>query len=152
MGVQVQKVDYVCVIRVLATRHSWKKFLGSLAKLGNCYNWPVGPKSSIYLDVIWSRNLLIWSQTRYLYATKSGNSQLHNRDLWVFVIILAARGQFGPNKTLSRNYQFHWKPSDWLSWWLLLLKRRSKPTIFLLYFWQRVKRSSVIKTKYCFEF
>ena len=116
MGVQVQKVDSVCVIRVLATRHSWKKFLGSLAKLGNCYNWPIGPKSSLYLDVIWSRNLLIWSQTRYLYATKSGNSQLHNRGLLVFVIILAARCLFGPIKTLSRNNQFQWKPSDGLSW------------------------------------
>ena len=114
MGHQVQKVDCVCVIRVPAKRNSWKKFLGSLAKLGNCYNWPIGPKSLLDLDVILTGNLLIWSQTRYHCATKSGSSQLHNRDLWVFVTILAARCRFGPIKTLSRNNHFQWKPSDWI--------------------------------------
>ena len=116
MGVQVQKVDCVCVIRVLAKTLSWKKFRSSLAKLGNCYNWPIRPKSSLDLDVIWTRSLLIWSLTRYHCATKSGKTQLHNRDLWFFVIILAARCRFGPIKTLSRNTHFQWKPSDWLNW------------------------------------
>ena len=116
MGHQFQKVDCLSVIRVLAKSCSWKKFLSSLAKLSNCYNWPIRPKSSIDLDVIWTRNLLIWSHTRYHCATNSGSSQLHNRDLWVFVIILAARCRFDPIKTLSRNNQFQWKPSDWLNW------------------------------------
>ena len=132
MGVPVQKFDYVCVIRVLAKRHSWKLFLGSLAKLGNCYNWPIGPKSSLDLDVIWITNRLIWSQTRHLYATKSGNSHLHNRDLWTSVIILAACCHFSLIKALLRNIQFHLKLSDWLSWCALVLKRRWKPTNFLL--------------------
>ena len=100
MGLQLQKVDCVFVIRVLAKRHSWRKFLGSLAKLGNCYNWPIGTKSSLDLDVILTRNILIWSQTLYHWATKSGNSQLHNRVLRIFVILLAARCHFGPIKIL----------------------------------------------------
>ena len=110
MGHQFQK-GWLCMCD-----SSSCKFYGSLAKLGNRYNWTNGPKSSLDLDVIWSRNLLIWSQTRYHYATKSGNSQLHNRDLWVFVITLAARCHFGLIKALLRNNQFHLKPSDWLSW------------------------------------
>ena len=116
MGHQILKAECACVIRVLAKRNSWKKFLGSLAKLGNSYDWPTGPKYLLDVDVIWTCNLLIWSQTRYHCATKSGNSQLHNRDLWVFVLILAALCLFGPIKTLSRNNQFHWKPSDRLRW------------------------------------
>ena len=116
MGVQVQKVDCVCVIRVLAKSRSWKKFLGSLAKLCNSYNWPFGPKSLLDLDLILTRNLLGWSQARYHYATKSGNSQLHNRDLWVFVLILPALCHFGPIKALWRSNQFHLKPSVWLNW------------------------------------
>ena len=116
MGHQFQKVDCLSVIRVLAKSVSWKKFLRSLAKLGNCYNWPIRPKSSLDLDVIWTRNLLIWSQTHYHCATKSGKTQLHNRDLWFFVMILAARCRFGPIKTLSRNNQLQWKPADWLNW------------------------------------
>ena len=91
--------------------HSLKKFLGSLAKLDNSYNRPIGPKSSLDLDVILTRNLLIRSQTRYHCATKSGNSQLHNKDLWAFVKILAARCHFVPIRTLSGNKKFHWKPS-----------------------------------------
>ena len=116
MGHQFQKIDCVCVIRVLAKSRSWKKFLASLAKLGNSYNWPIRQKFLLGLDVLLTRNFLIWSQTRYHCSTKSVNSQLHNRDLLVFVIILAARCLFGPIKTLSRNNQFQWKPSDGLSW------------------------------------
>ena len=116
MGHQVQKVDCVCVIRVPAKRKIWKNFLGSLAKLGNWYNWSTGPKYLLDVDVIWKCNLLIWSQTRNHCATKSGNSQLHNRDLWVFVIIFAARCHFAAIKTVSRNNQFQWKPSHWYSW------------------------------------
>ena len=67
---------------MLAKRHSWKKFLSSLAKLGNCHNWPIRRKSTPDFDVIWTRNLLIWSQSCHHFYTKSGNSQLHNRDLW----------------------------------------------------------------------
>ena len=126
------------MIRVLARSHSWKKFFGSLAKLGNCYNWPIGPKSSFDLDVIWTTNLLIWSQTCYHYATKSGNSHLHNRDLWVFVILIAARCQFGPNKTLSRNKQFHWKPSDWLSWWAFASEKQIKAQFFSAIFLAKI--------------
>ena len=116
MGVQVQKVDCVCVIRVLAKSRSWKMLLGSLAKLGSCSIWPIGTKSLLDLDLTLTGNLLIWSQTRYHCATRSGNTQLHNREFWVFVITLAARCSFGPIKTLSRNNQFQWKPSDWLNW------------------------------------
>ena len=116
MGHQFQKVDCVCVIRVLAKSRSWKKFLGSLAKLGNSYNWPSRQKFLLGLDVVLTRNLLIWSQTLFHCATKSGNSPLHNRDLWISVIILAARCHFGLIKALLRNNQFHLKPSDWLSW------------------------------------
>ena len=117
MGHQFQKFDCLSVIRVLAKSRSWKMFPSSLAKIGNCYNWPIRPKSSIDLDVIWTRNLLIWSQTRYLYATKSSfNAHLHNRDSWISVIKLAARCHFGSIKTLWRSNHFHLKPSDWLSW------------------------------------
>ena len=130
MGVQVQKFDCVCVIRVLAKRHTWKNFLGSLAKLGNCYNWPIRQKSSLDLDVIWTHNLLIWSLTRYRCATKSRNTQLHNRDLWIFVIILSTRCHFVPIKTLSRNNQFHWKPSDWLSWCAFASEKEMKAHYF----------------------
>ena len=133
MGHQFQKVDCLSVIRVPAKSRSWKMFPSSLAKIGSCYNWPIRQKSSIDLDVIWTRNLLIWSQTRYLYATKSCfNPPLHNRDSWISVIKLAARCHFGSIKTFSRNNQFERQPSNWLSWWLLLLKRRWKPTNFLL--------------------
>ena len=107
-----------------------ERFLGSLGKLGNCYNWTIGTKRSLDLDVIWTRNLLIWSQTRHQYATKPGNSQLHNRDLWIFVIILSARCHFGPIKTLSRNNQFHWKPSDWLSWCAFASEKQIKAQFF----------------------
>ena len=107
-----------------------ERFLGSLAKLGNCYNWTIGTKLSLGLDVIWTRNHLIWSQTRYQYATKSGNSPLHNRDLWIFVLILSARCHFGPIKTLSRNNQFHWKPSDWLSWCAFASEKQIKAQFF----------------------
>ena len=123
MGHQFQKVDCVFVIRVLAKSRSWKKFFGSLANLGNCYNWPIGPKSSLDLDVILTCNLLIWSQTRYHCATKSGNSQLHNRDLWVFVLILAALCLFGPIMTFWRSNHSHLKPSDWLSWCAFVSKQ-----------------------------
>ena len=75
MGHQFQKVDCVCVIRVLAKSRK-KSFLCSLAKLGNCYNWRIRRKSSLDLDVIWTRNVLIWSQTCYHYSAKSGNSLL----------------------------------------------------------------------------
>ena len=101
---------------MLAKRHSWRKYLGSFAKLGNCQNWPIRRTSSLDLVVIWTRNLLTWSQTRYHWATKSVNWHLHNRDLWIFVILLAARCHFGPIKNLSRNNQFDRQPSDWLSW------------------------------------
>ena len=130
MGHQVQKVDCECVIWVLAKSRSWKMFLGFLPKLGNCYNSPIGTKSSLDLDLILTRNLLIWSQTRYPCATKSGNSQLHNRDLWVFVLILSARCHFGPIKTLSRNNQFHWKPSDRLSWCAFASEKEIKAHYF----------------------
>ena len=127
MGHQFQKVDCVCVIRVLAKSRSWKKFLGSLAKLGNSYNWPSRQKLLLGLDVVLTRNLLIWSQTRYHCATKSGNSQLHNREIWDSVILLAARCHFGPIKTLSGNNQFQWKPSDWLSWSAFASEKEMKP-------------------------
>ena len=126
MGVQVQKVDCVCMIRVLAKRHSWKKFLSSWAKLGNCYNWPIRRKSSLDLEVIWTRNLLIWSQTRYHCYTKSCISKLHNRDLWSFVINLAARCHFGPIRNLSRNNQFHRQPSHWYSWCAFVSEKEIK--------------------------
>ena len=126
MGHQFQKVDCVCVIRVHAKSRSKNKFLCSLVKLGNCYNWPIWRKSSLDLDVIWTRNVLIWSQTRYNYATNSCKSKLHNRDLWVFVILLAARSHLGPMKTVSRNNQFQWKPSDWLSWWAFAFEKEIK--------------------------
>ena len=104
--------------------------MGSLAKLGNSYNSPIGPKSLLDLDLILTGNLLIWSETRYHYATNSGNSQLHNRDLWIFVLILSARCHFGPIKTLSRNNQFHWKPSDWLSWCAFASEKQIKAQYF----------------------
>ena len=100
---------------MLAKRHSWRKFLCSLAKLGNYHNWPIRRKSLLDLDVIWTRNLLNWSQTLYHWAKKSVHSQLHNRDFWIFVILFAARCLFGPIKNLSRNNQFDRQPSDWLN-------------------------------------
>ena len=130
MGHQILKLDCACVIRVVAKSYSWKKFLSSLAKIGNCYNWPIRPKQLLDVDVIWTCNLLIWSQARYRFATKSGNSQLHNRDLWVFVLILSARCHFGPIKTLSRNNQFHRKPSDRLSWCAFASEKEIKAHCF----------------------
>ena len=125
-GHQVQNVDCECVIRVLAELHSWKEFLGALANLGNCYNWPIWQKSSLDRDVIWIRNLLIWRQGRYHWATKSVNWHLHNRDLWIFVILLAGRCHFVPTKTLSRNNQFERQPSGWLSWCAFASEREIK--------------------------
>ena len=134
-GLQVQKVDCVCVIRVPTKRQSWKKFLGSLAKVGNCCNWPLRRKFLLELDVIWIRNLLIWSQTRYHWATKSFSSQLHNRDLWIFVILLAARCHFVPIKNLSRNNQLDPQSSDWMSWCAFASEKEIKahyiPALFL---------------------
>ena len=95
---------------VLAKRHSWRKFFRSLTKLGNYHNWPIWRQSSLDLVVIWTRNLLIWRLTLYHLATKSVNSQLHNRDLWIFVILLAARCHFGLIKNLSRNNQIDRQP------------------------------------------
>ena len=118
---------------MLAKRQSWRKFLGSLAKLGSWHNWPIRQKSSLDLDVIWTRKLLIWIPTRYHCSAKSCISKLHNRDLWSFVINLAARCHFGPIRNLSRNNQFHRQPSHWLSYFLLL-KKRSKPVNILLKF------------------
>ena len=101
---------------MLAKRHSWRKFLGSLAKLGNWYKLTTRQKSALDLNVVWTRKLRIWSQTRYHCAMKSFTSQLHNRELWTFVMIIAARCNFGPIKNLSRNNQFDPQPSHWLSW------------------------------------
>ena len=102
---------------MLAKRQSWKMFLGSLAKLGNCCNSPIRRKSSLELDVIWTRNLMIWSQTSYRCAKKClATHKCTTEILWIFVILLAARCLFGPIKTLSRNNQFQWKSSDWLNW------------------------------------
>ena len=115
---------------MLAKRQNWKMFLGSLAKLGNCCNSPIRRKSSLELDVIWTRNFLIWSQTRYYWATKSFNSQLHNRDLWIFVILLAARCHFGLIKNLSRNNHFDPQPSRWLSWCALASEKEIKAHYF----------------------
>ena len=115
---------------MLAKRQIWRKFLSSLAKLGNCHNWPIRRKSSLDLDVNWTRNLLIWSQTLYHFATKSVKSLLHNRDLWIFVILLAARWHFGPIRNLSRNNQFDRQPSDWLSCCALASEKEIKAHYF----------------------
>ena len=144
------------MIRVLAELHSWKEFLGALAKLGNCYNWTIRPKSSLDRDVIWIRNLLIWRQRRYHCATKSWQrtiaQQMHTSVSWIFAILLVGRCHFVPTKTLSKNNQFERQPSGWLSWCAFASEKRSKPTNFLLYFQKRIKRSSVIKAVCCFEF
>ena len=120
---------------MLAKRHRWRKFLGSLAKLGNFHNWPIRRKSSLDILVIWTRNILIWIQTLYNLATKSVNSQLYNRGLWIFVILLAARCHFVPIKNLSRNNQFDPQPSDWLSWCAFASEKEIKahyiPALFL---------------------
>ena len=124
--------------------------MGSLAKLGISYNSPLGPKSLLDLDLILTGNLLIWSQTHYHCATKSGNTQLHNRYLWGFVVILAARCHFGPIKTFSRNNQFHWKPTDWLSWCASASEKEIQASYFYALFLARSYTFKCDKNKMLF--